>query len=300
MRNMSPAWLAMAVVVWAASAGAQPCPSGLKAAGGAEGYEDVTVEQAHEMWLDGVFVLDVRTTAEVAQGHIPGAYHIDVNELPERLDEIAEHQDEDILVYCLRGGRSAQASGTLADNAFTGVHNMLGGIEAWIAAGYEVTDSAAEYDEVSVEEAYDMYQEGACVMDTRWALDYWLGHIPGACLVRSFELADRLEDLVDWKDKDVLVYCSSASCGNGAVACQLLADNGFTKVHLLTGGYEAWVRAGYEVERWGWPGLPLACTPGTLSGPRGGGPSGDVLVLALGLTALLGAGRLANRKRLTA
>jgi len=289
--------MALALV---ASVGAQAFPLGLWAPKDAPAYEDVSVETGHQMWQDGLFVLDVRTTAEVAAGHLPGAYNIDVNELADRLGELAGRESDDILVYCLRGGRSAQAAGILADNGFTGVHNMLGGYEAWVAAGYDVTTNGVGYDEVGLEEAHELWRDGALAVDVRSTLDYLFGHIPGARLIRSFEVADRLEEIADWKDENILVYCARATCGQGATTCQLMADSGFTKVHLLTAGYEGWDEAGYEVDCGGCPGLPLACTPGTLAGPPAAGCNADLLVLALLLTALIGAGRLAQLRRVEA
>ncbi|HIJ65562.1 MAG TPA: rhodanese-like domain-containing protein [Candidatus Hydrogenedentes bacterium] len=102
-------------------------------------YEDVSVAQAHQMWEDETFFLDVRTAAEIDAGYIPGAYNIDSTELGVRLDEIADLQNQDIVVYCKAGGRSAPAAQLLSDKGFTAVHNMLGGFDAWQAAGYEVS-----------------------------------------------------------------------------------------------------------------------------------------------------------------
>ena len=57
-------------------------------------------------------------------------------ELGEKLKEIPK--DRKILVYCRSGRRSAEASGILAENGFTEVYNMKGGITEWMNAGYEV------------------------------------------------------------------------------------------------------------------------------------------------------------------
>jgi len=102
------------------------------------GYTNITVSVAKNM-IDStpsLIALDVRTQSEYDSGHIRNAKHIPVGELEGRLDEL-EHADE-ILVYCRSGGRSATASQILADNGFSQVYNMLGGITAWIDAGYPV------------------------------------------------------------------------------------------------------------------------------------------------------------------
>jgi len=101
-----------------------------------QGYTDVSVSYAYTMWDGGTFTLDVRTPAEYAIAHIPSATNIDVNELQTRIGEIMAYQHQDILVYCGSGVRSAQACEILVDNGFTQVYNMLGGLNAWINAGY--------------------------------------------------------------------------------------------------------------------------------------------------------------------
>lgn len=101
-------------------------------------YTDVTVEQAHALWLIGIFVLDVRSAEEFAEAYILGAVNIDVNELANRLDEIMDLQDQPILVYCRTGVRGARAAQILVENGFTSVNNMLGGLMDWIAASFEV------------------------------------------------------------------------------------------------------------------------------------------------------------------
>ncbi|NJD52601.1 MAG: rhodanese-like domain-containing protein [Candidatus Methanoperedens sp.] len=105
-------------------------------------YTDVSVQQAKGM-IDRqeVFILDVRTEGEYAAGHIKGSTLLAVQDIPEQ--ELAEKlkelpKDRKILVYCRSGSRSAKASGVLAENGFTQVYNMQGGITGWLNAGYEV------------------------------------------------------------------------------------------------------------------------------------------------------------------
>jgi rhodanese-related sulfurtransferase len=86
----------------------------------------------------GMFVLDVRTAEEYEEGHIPGAYNISVYELDRRIDEIAALKNEEVLVYCRSGVRSANACCQLIDrHGFTNVHDMFEGFIAWTKAGYD-------------------------------------------------------------------------------------------------------------------------------------------------------------------
>jgi rhodanese-related sulfurtransferase len=108
-------------------------------------YTDIDVDTAHQMITSGAYpnlvVLDVRTLEEFDTGHIRKALLIPHTELEHRIEELAEHKHHEIIVYCLRGSRSAIACGILDTHEFTKVYNMLGGIEAWIGKGYPTTTS---------------------------------------------------------------------------------------------------------------------------------------------------------------
>jgi rhodanese-related sulfurtransferase len=103
---------------------------------------DISVQVAHEMINDNaaypdLLVLDVRTVQEYNTNHLHDATLIPVAELEGRLNELALYNDTEIIVYCKSGSRSLQASNILVLNNFSNVFNMLGGIDAWINAGYD-------------------------------------------------------------------------------------------------------------------------------------------------------------------
>lgn len=80
-------------------------------------------------------LIDVRTAEEFATGHIPGAVNIPLQELGQRLNEVAA--DQPLVLYCRSGNRSTQAATLLSGQGYTGIYN-LGGISAWQAAGLPV------------------------------------------------------------------------------------------------------------------------------------------------------------------
>ncbi len=98
----------------------------------------VTIEQAEKRLAEGAQLLDVRTKEEWDEGHLKGATLVTVTE--EGFLEKAKAQldpKKPVLVYCLRGGRSAKAAEQLRAAGFT-VHDLEGGITAWQAAGKPV------------------------------------------------------------------------------------------------------------------------------------------------------------------
>jgi rhodanese-related sulfurtransferase len=88
-----------------------------------------------------VTIIDVRQDWEYAQGHIPGAILIPLNQLPKRVSEIP--REGLVVLVCRSGGRSRQAWKLLSQQSsghlpFDNIHNMIGGMNAWIRAGYEI------------------------------------------------------------------------------------------------------------------------------------------------------------------
>ena len=97
---------------------------------------EIDVQEAHALYQEGVFTLDVRTPEEYQAGHIPGATLIPLDQLAARAGELPA--DEPILIYCRSGNRSLQAMNLLGQAGFQGLTSMDGGIGAWAAAGYPV------------------------------------------------------------------------------------------------------------------------------------------------------------------
>jgi rhodanese-related sulfurtransferase len=80
---------------------------------------------------DGLVVLDVREPLEWQYGHVPGALHIPLSHLAQRHTELPDQQ---LLVVCTIGGRSAYAVAWLQQQGYQAV-NLDGGMLDWEAAG---------------------------------------------------------------------------------------------------------------------------------------------------------------------
>ena len=85
-------------------------------------------------------LLDVREDWEVAIATLPGATHIPMGQIPDRLAELP--RDATIVVYCKAGSRSATVARYLEDRGFARVVNLAGGVLAWQAT---VDGSLATY-----------------------------------------------------------------------------------------------------------------------------------------------------------
>lgn len=91
----------------------------------------VSGEQAQKLVSQhGALLLDVRTPDEFNAGHIEGAMNVPVQVLDAQLATLPAKKDQDIVVYCRSGMRSAKARSKLKAAGFTKVHD-LGAMSNW-------------------------------------------------------------------------------------------------------------------------------------------------------------------------
>jgi rhodanese-related sulfurtransferase len=105
-----------------------------------QGIPTVSMDGVPDPLPEGLVVLDVREPVEWAHGHIEGALHIPMNEIPERLAEVPEGQ---LLVVCKVGGRSAQVTAWLTQQGRDAV-NLDGGMLDWEAAGRDMVSETGQ------------------------------------------------------------------------------------------------------------------------------------------------------------
>ncbi len=103
--------------------------------------KEVGVINLHERIDRGknpILMLDVREEDEFRGhlGHIEGAYHIPLDEMEERMDELTSFKHSEIITICRSGGRSLTAAAKLINEAFEDVKSLRGGMIAWNSRGY--------------------------------------------------------------------------------------------------------------------------------------------------------------------
>ena len=78
---------------------------------------------------EGAILLDVRTSQEYRDGHIPGSKNLPLQAIDKAAD-LVENKDTVLYVYCYSGARSRQAAGILQHMGYSNVNN-IGGIAAY-------------------------------------------------------------------------------------------------------------------------------------------------------------------------
>ena len=100
------------------------------------GMTDIGTLQLTRMINDEkAVVLDVRETKEFADGRLPGAVHIPLSQLKDRMSELDKYKERPVITYCARGQKSRSAATMLGRAGFTKLFNLTGGHKAWKDAG---------------------------------------------------------------------------------------------------------------------------------------------------------------------
>ena len=96
--------------------------------------------------------------------------------------------------------------------------------------------------EISVDDAYQMREDGAFILDVREPEEWDEKHIPGATLIPLGELAARVDEVP--QDQEIVVVCRSGN--RSQVGRDILTQAGFEQVTSMAGGINQWIERGYE------------------------------------------------------
>jgi rhodanese-related sulfurtransferase len=116
------------------------------------GVRRLTAYEAAAAAERGALLVDTRTEAQRrSQGEVPGALVIDRTVLEWRLDPCSEWRipeatgyDLEVVVLCRQGYSSSLAAASLREVGLQHATDVVGGVEAWIAAGLPVTCGPAD------------------------------------------------------------------------------------------------------------------------------------------------------------
>jgi glyoxylase-like metal-dependent hydrolase (beta-lactamase superfamily II) len=102
--------------------------------------EVIRLHDRIERGKNPILILDVRREDEYTGhlGHIEGSYHLPIEELDERIEEIVAFKQSEVIIVCRSGGRSLRAGVKLLGEGFEDVRSLTGGMIAWRSRGYRV------------------------------------------------------------------------------------------------------------------------------------------------------------------
>ena len=102
--------------------------------------QEISIDQAEEAIRDADVLVDVREADEYAVGHLPGAVHVSRGMLEFKFSAhpALQSRDLNVVLYCKTSGRAALAAVALHDMGYLNVKSIVGGFDAWAAAGKPV------------------------------------------------------------------------------------------------------------------------------------------------------------------
>ncbi len=189
----------------------------------------------------GNILIDTRTMLGFGGGHIPGALNIGGSPMlsiwagwlldPEKPVLLVLEKDsalENIVQYFIRTGYTK----------FAGY--LVGGMKSWDNAGFEL----ARVPQMSVHEVNAAAEGELQIFDVRTPDEWKGGHIPGAHHLFLPEIREKSAGFD--KMKPTAVYCDSGY--RASIGTSMLKQEGFLDVRNIPGSWQAWKKAGFEVE----------------------------------------------------
>ncbi|GGS28808.1 MBL fold metallo-hydrolase [Actinokineospora fastidiosa] len=182
-------------------------------------------ERVRRMLTDGAQLVDVRTVAQFAAGHVPGSLSIPLRPAfaswlgwlaaPDRPLVIVRDQDQD----------PAEIAWQAAKIGYGLAGELTGGIDAWGSAGHPITTTRL----------VQAHQVEGPVLDIRQTTEYAAGHLPGALHLELGELLHRVDEV---PAAPLVVMCGHGERAMGAAS--LLEQAGHRDLAVLDGGPEDW------------------------------------------------------------
>lgn len=207
-------------------------------------------------------LIDVRTPGEFYDtsrfaslnlGHLKGAVNLDIEDIKKDSSLVDKYKNSTVVLYCSHSQRSRKVSKLLSEKGFHNFYNLNGGMssltqlsESEFPCKNDWIISNVPYKNSSFIEAANLIQneKELVIIDIRSAAQFNskdtnsssnVGKIKNAINVPYSEFKQRINELVKYKQKPILLYGESGD-GNPARASLELASSGFTKVYQLLGG----------------------------------------------------------------
>lgn len=203
---------------------------------------------------ENLCVLDVRTAAEYAAGHVAGAVWAPGGQAVQATDEYVAVRTAGIVLVCDGLVRSVLTASWLTRMKYPNVMALAGGLAAWERAGGALetghpTPLPAGWE--SARAAAPAVRPGPLEGETILSVDpsdvYAREHVPGAAWLCRSRLELRIGEAVPARQAPVLVTCTDGVQSTLAVAT--LRRLGYSGARVLDGGTRAWAAAGLPVER---------------------------------------------------
>jgi hydroxyacylglutathione hydrolase len=219
---------------------------GPRALGGLPRPNPLPAERITDVLERRELVIDTRSAAEYATGHLPGSINIPFNNAFTTWAGWVVPYDCDVyLISAKPDGRQSELA--LRDLAMIGLDRVVGSfgldaLGAWTQSGR----SLRSFGRISVQELSRHLVAGTAVaVDVRSRDEWEAGHIPGVPNIFAGEMTDRIAELP--RGRPLVLHCQGGT--RSAIAASLLDARGIGEILDAPGGFAEWERGGLPVTR---------------------------------------------------
>jgi hydroxyacylglutathione hydrolase len=210
-----------------------------------------TLEDLVQALGRGAVVVDTRTAARFAASHIPGTINIPNNK--SFLNWSGALVPDGSEVYLITDSESADATQLLvSDLAKIGIDGVRGYFSGKILQAFKASHNGSDGREATLEKVAQVDpgtlrslagDSPVKVIDVRGPDEWSHGHLPSAIHIPLAALPQKLTELDP--TQPVVVHCKGG--GRSSIAASFLKAHGIQNVSSLRGGFEAWVKEGFDV-----------------------------------------------------
>ena len=206
------------------------------------------------------YIIDVRSEAEYAAGHVPGSIHVPGGQAVQRADDFIAVKNAPTVFISNEGSRAVMAAYWYKGMGFADVAVLHGGVRAWRENGGRMEVGAREAQPAGFEAArrqvraidartleQKMRDAAPLLLDVGSSLDFESAHLPGARWISRGWLDLKLPEVCADRTQPVLLTCPDGR--QSTLAAQTLGELGYTDVSVLDGGTHAWSAAGFSTEQ---------------------------------------------------
>ena len=93
---------------------------------------EINIDELKKKQKNGAKIIDVRSSQEYNEGHLPDAINIPYYEIKKSIDKLLTDKSQEIVLYCQSGSRSKQAYKMLIKLNYNNVYSLYGGMDNWL------------------------------------------------------------------------------------------------------------------------------------------------------------------------
>jgi rhodanese-related sulfurtransferase len=207
-----------------------------------------------------VYLVDVRSPTEYAQGHIPGSIGIPGGQAVQRADDFIAVRNAKVVFVSHGQARAVMAAYWFKQMGFENVAVLQGGVQGWIRDGQSLStetsvvrilildkaDAKARY--VNPTELDSLSSStGPFILNVGTSQEYQAGHVPKSLWLSRGWLELKINGLCPDPSQPIVITCPTGQ--QSILAALTLSERGYSDVSVLKGGVKAWIKEGHPTEK---------------------------------------------------